>query len=308
MNWLAALLLSSEAFTAPLSLPNPAHINMIVERTREDVRGGQAKAITSSTRYEKTVEPKGDGYRVILKPLETTLPQVSSLAEQAKLKAAMEGIANRTFVYTADESLLPQAIEDWPSVVADIRKAMTTLVADAPEGRQALEAVLPMFERMSPEQAASMLLKEDAFLSLPINAELEPGKPRGYDDVLPNPLGGPPIKANGVVTLERIDKAKGVAVIRWTQELDPQSTRESMSLAIKAMVAKLGSQADKPEARAAFENIKLERSNGCLYEIDLKSGLPLKADCDSKLRSTAPSGESSARNERWVITQTLKNE
>lgn len=307
MIGLVALALAAEALSAPLTLPKTARVEMTVERTREDVRGGQTKSASSFARYDKTIEAQGEGYRVTLKPVEIKPPQLPSAAEQAKLQAAMEGLANRTFVYTADESLAPQAMEDWPGVVTEMGKALTAMVGDTPEGRQALTAILPMFERMSPRQAAATFLKEDGFLALPVNAELEAGKPHTYQDVLPNPLGGPPIKANGVVALERIDTARGVAVVRWTQSLDPQSTRESMAVALKGLAAKLAPKADTPEARATIDSIKLERTNGCLYEVDLKSGLPVKADCDSKILSSDPTGQTAARNERWVITQTLKN-
>lgn len=304
---LAALALAAEAVSFPLALPKSTHVEMRVAHTRQDTRGAQTTSGTASTVYDKTIETTANGYRVTLKPLETKLPDVGSAAQQAKIQAAVEGLYKRTFVYAADESLRPTAIEDWPGAVAEMRKGLATLAASLPEAAPGLEGAVGMFARMTPEQAANIMLREDGFLTLPVNAEFEIGKPRTYEDRLPNPLGGPPIKADGAINLERIDQAKGVAVVRWSLVMDPKSTSESIAVAIKNLVAATG-KADTPEARAMIDKIKLERSSGCLYEIDLKIGLPTKADCDSKIVSSDPtSGETITRNERWAITQTVKN-
>ncbi len=304
MSLLVVLALAAEAYAAPLALPKPAHVEMRVERSREDVRAGKTTKGQSTAVYDKTIEPVGDGYRVTLKPVSVTQPALGSPSEQAKLQAVIEQVTQQTFVYTADAALRPQAMQDWPQVVATIRSALTKIVGDKPEGAQAVEMVSAMFSRMTPEQAAGVILREDNFLTLPVNLELAAGQSKTWQERLPNPMGGPPITADGKIVLEKPDTARGVGVLRWTQALDPESTRASMTVALKAMAAQLG----KTDAGPTIEKLTLERTSNCLYEIDLKTGLPTKADCATLIAGSDPtSGQTASRTERWVITQTLKN-
>jgi len=303
---LAALAAAAATYAAPLDLPRTAHVDMVVVKTREDIRAGKTTRNSGETRYDKTIEAQGDGYRVTLKPTGTKL--ALSDADAAKAEAAFGDLMTRTIVYTTDDSLAPSAIEDWPGMVAEIRKAMLTLTAGDKDTAKAMDSVITAFGGMSPKQAATVLLKEDGFLTIATNVELELGKPVTYAEMLPNPMGGPPIKSNGALVVQKIDARRGVATLRWTQTLDPDSMRASVSQMIEKMTAGMGAKADSPEAKAVFAKMAFDRSSACDYEVDLKSGLPTKADCEAKIKLTDPTtGETGGRNEYWAITQTLKN-
>jgi len=301
-----AALAATATYAAPLDLPRTAKVEMVVVKTREDVRAGKTMRNSAETRYDKTIEAKGEGYRVTLKPTATKLP--ISGPEAAKVEAALGGLMNRTMVYVADESLAPSSIEDWPGLVAEIRKSMTTLASGDKDVAKNLDAAISMFANMSPEQAAGLLLKEDGFLSIPINVELEPGKPATAEDLMPSPLGGSPIKTRTALVVQKVDTARGVATLRWTQTLDPESLRASMAQMVQAMMARMGPEANKPEAKTMFEKMSFDHTSACDYEVDIKSGLTTKADCEAKIKLTDPAtGETGGRNEYWAITQTLKN-
>lgn len=302
---LAALAAAAATYAAPLDLPKTAKVEMTVVKTREDIRGGKTTRSSGETRYDKTIEATGDGYRISLKPIAVKLP---TGPEAAKVEAALSGLMARTMVYTADESLAPSSIEDWPGLVAEVRKSITTLTAADKDATKGVEAAMSMFAGMSPEQAAGLFLKEDGFLSIPINVELEPGKPVSSESMTPNPLGGAPIKTKSALVVQKVDAARGVATLRWTQTLDPESLRASMAQMVQAMMARMGPEANKPEAKAMFEKMSLDRTSACDYEVDIKSGLTTKADCEAKIKLTDPTtGETGGRNEYWAITQTLKN-
>ncbi|KSB87358.1 hypothetical protein AS593_10380 [Caulobacter vibrioides] len=309
MSLLTLALAAAQVFAAPLDLPAKAQIEMTVVKTREDLREGEAgQPMTSRTVYAKTVEADGEGYRVTLKPTSTELPKVGPAEVQAKVQSALEGMLSRTYVYKADESLAPTAIEDWPAVVADMTKALQALAGNDPDVVKVMGGMTSMFGRMSPEQAAGLMLKEDGMLSTAVNIELEVGKPFTYDDQVSSPLGGGPIKANGVVVVERIDEARGVGVVRWSQSIDPESATAVITQLIQGLIAQMPAETPKPDFKAMMAKAKLENTSGCLYEIDLKTGLPVRADCESKTAITDPrSSRLSGRTERWAITQTLKN-
>lgn len=303
---IALAAVAAATFAAPLTLPKTARVEMVVERSRDDLRGGQTQRSTSRTRYEKTIEARGEGYRVTLKPLETKLPDTP---ETAKVETALGELMNRTLVYTADESLAPEAIEDWPALSADVSKAMSALVAGDREAAKGVEAMTSMFSSLNAEQAASVFLKEDGFQSIPVNAQIDPAKPVVYPEVIPSPLGGPPVKSIVTLAVEKVDAARGVATLEWTQALDPESTRATVTQMIDAIMARMGPEAAKqPEMRAKFEKMVFDRTSTCDFEVDLKSGLPSRTTCESRLKVTDPiTGELNGRTERWVITQALKN-
>lgn len=306
MSLLLALAAATAGFAAPLTLPKPAKVEMVVERTRDDLRGGQTKRSTSQTRYEKTIEPRGEGYRVTLKPLETKLPGVP---EAAKAEAALGALMNRTIVYAADDGLAPETIEDWPALVADVTKAMAALGAGDPDAAKGIGAITAMFSGMDARQAASVFLKEDGFLSIPVNVELDPAKPVAYVETIPSPLGGPPVKSIVTLGVEKVDEAKGVAALKWTQALDPESTQATVTQMVEAILKSMGPEAAKsPEIRARFEKMVFDRTSTCDFEVALKTGLPTRTVCESRLKVTDPAtGQLNGRTERWVITQALKN-
>lgn len=310
MSLFAVLALASSAYAAPLTLPEVARIEVTVVKSREDRRGGATTPSQSMTMiYEKTIETRGDGYRVTLKPVSSDLAKVGGGADQqAKLQAALAGLVLRTYVFTTDDSLAPEAIEDWPGVTASMRKGFSVMAGDSPYAAKALDATMAVFERMSPEQAASVMLKEDAFLSVPVNVELEMGKPVTYEQDTASPLGGGSIRSNGMIVAEKIDRVRGVGILRWSETLDPASATGAITAFAKSYTARMGWDAGKPEARALFDTMKIERTNSCLYEVDLKSGVPLKADCEAVTGVTDPStGQMNNRTEHWLITQTLKD-
>lgn len=302
---IALALAAAQVFSAPLDLPKTARVEMVVSKTREDVRGGKTTRVTSETRYDKTIETRPQGYRVTLKPTSVKLP---STPETAKVEAAMGDLMNRPVVYVADEGLKPSTVEDWPGFVAEMRKSMLALAGDDKDVAKAMTSVVVMFEGLSPEQAAGILLKEEGLISLPINVELEAGKPFTYEEMIASPMGGSPIKSNGALAVQKVETGRGVAVLRWTQTLDPGSMRASLALTMQKLMAGMGPEADRPEVKAMLAKMTFDRTSACDYEIDLKSGLPVKTDCEVKITLTDPAtGETGARNEYWAITQTLKN-
>lgn len=306
MIFLATLSVSAAAYAAPLALPKPTRLEMVVVKTQEDIRDGKTVRGGSEVRYDKTIETREGGYRVTLKPTATKLSDDSP--DRAKALAAMSGLMSRTIIYTADPSLQPLAIEDWPSMAIEIRKSMAGLAGDNAEAAKSMDAAASMFANMSAQQAAGLMLKEDGFLSIATNVELSPDKPAIAESLIPSPLGGSPIKGHVTLALQNVDKARGVAYLRWTQTLDPESVRASLAQLAQTMMARMGSDAAKPEVKTIFEKISFDRTSRCDFEVDLKTGLPIKADCNSKLQVVDPvSGGSGGRNEHWVITQTLKN-
>lgn len=279
-------------FEVLIDLSKGATIDLVVEKSREDVRKGEMTRTESIYRYRQIVTPSADGFRI-----RQTLTGMEG--GPAGAVATEEVAAATDLSYDADEALTPVRILEWPAIVDRmlglLRKASPTMPAEGMDGAR------KMFLAWSPEQAARVLLKEQNFLALPQLASLDLGDPLTIDEALPNPLGGPPIDSTFTVELLSVDEKTGRAVIRTRQALDPASAMASMRKTFEAMAA--GGGAPKP-TDAEMADLRMERTTTCIYDMDLKTGLTAKADCAMK-SAMSGGGENVTRDERWVITQTL---
>lgn len=279
-----------------LDLPLPTRIAQTVHHSREETRGGATQSIWVDTRSELTLDANtaGDAYQVTLKLLERKV----SLPELEPMLAAT---VPATMVYEADESLRPTKIQDWDKIkvqqLSFVAKAMPALKAPMEQ----------MYAALSPESAAAMMLKEQAYLSAGQNIGVTLGAPTVYDIESPSPLGGAPVKLKGQFSLESFDAKAKLAVVRWTERPDVKST---MAATMK-MVDQIVGAGKSAEVAQVAEALKMDITKGCLFEIDISNGLVRKADCDELIvasSGTGAPGDSARRSERWVMTQTiLKN-
>lgn len=279
-------------FEVPIDLAKGATIDLVIEKSREDVRKGATTRTQSVSRYRQIVTPSAEGFRI-----KQTLTGMEG--GPAGALATDEVAAATDLSYDADEALTPVRVLDWPAAVdrmiGMLKKASPTMPAEGADGAR------KMFLAMSPEQAASVMLKEQNFLALPQMASLDLGKPISVDEPLANPLGGPPIDSTFTVELRSVDAKGGRAVIHTRQALDPTSAMASMRKTFETMAASAGRPAP---TQAEIADLRMERTTTCVYDMDLKTGLTAKADCASK-NVVSGGGETATRGERWVITQTL---
>ncbi|MBO9547776.1 hypothetical protein [Caulobacter sp.] len=297
---LAAMLMAAEAFSAPLNLPKPARVDMRVEYHRENIRSGRTETTDASATYEKTVEPAASGYRVQRRLVEAKI--ASPPGGGTKLQTAFERATRRSVVYLADKNLNPRTVEDWSGVAAEMRADLLKTADMTQDEAASLGAFADNVARMDAAQATYVVARDDRILTIPVNQALKRGKPLHFVDALPNPFGGMPIKSNGDLALEKTDAARGVDIVRWSQSLDPVEAAKSISQALSTM---MGNDA---EARALLAQLKFDSSTDCLFEVDTRYGLPVKADCTMRMTTFDPVARQNLfRNERWVITQTLKN-
>jgi len=149
----------------------------------------------------------------------------------------------------------------------------------------------------------AMIASELLLTSQAQGVSFKAGKSISADAEMPNPMGGPPMRAVESASLEAYDKPAGRAVIRWRRVLDPSAFKAS----IESMLATFQQKAPPEkveEARQALADAKMESQTVCRHEIDLASGLAVKTACDMTL-STTLHGKSQKVAEHWAITQTV---
>jgi hypothetical protein len=276
----------------PVNLDDGAAWTMTVERSREGDAPAQAVTVKSSSALTwKKVGEAG----------ELTTEITSTDAGAAEIAGAL-GLAHRPVRAAVDPALAPERIENWDEVREGLTKAMAKAVA-GPKAAEAVEVATGVFAKLSAEEAAQVILRDQALAAISQGLDLELGQPVDYDDLLPNPLGGPPIKSQGRFELVSYDAAKGRAVVTWRQAFDQASATSSLLAAAEALLAQASpDQVDK--LRATFQGAALDRLDTCRHEIDIPTGLAVRAACDTTIDITLQ-GETARNVDRWTITQSL---
>jgi hypothetical protein len=152
--------------------------------------------------------------------------------------------------------------------------------------------------------AKAMIASELMMTSHAQGLPLQPGKPISAAAEMPNPIGGPPLRATESASLESVDRKAGRAVVIWRQVLDPGALKASVEGMLAAMAKGKVSPEKIQEARAAFADASMESQTTCRDEVALPSGLAIKAVCDMSMATTVQ-GKTQHAAEHWTITQTL---
>lgn len=304
MSAVVALAMLASTFSAPLNLPSPVRVETTIEYSAEEPRfepeldGSQGYDRTSVLRrYESLVERQGEGYRVTRTLLEH---KPSEEGGNVRFQAALD--TPRRVVYAADRNLKPLRVEDWPRFVSDMRAAMRAETRNDMH-REYAAAALSALSKMPPEDAAHGFLDAEMELFAPVNAVFEGGAPVTSQELFPS-SSGREVQIPVVLTLERVDEGRGLAVLRRVRTFDAKAMGELLAEAQDVAKDRLGASLTTPEE----VGVRIESAENCLYEIDLKTGLPTRAECEHKTVTTLPAPhEPTTNTERWVITQTLKN-
>ena len=151
-------------------------------------------------------------------------------------------------------------------------------------------------------EIAAMVARDLAMVARAQGRPLIPGQPQEYAPSVATPLGGIPAKGKASYRLESHDPAAGRAVVTWRQTVEPAAYRDAFAQMV-AFTAK--GKAEGAEAIAArLGKIEASRDDSCRYDIDLPTGLVVKAVCDARFAYKSEGGESIS-SDHWVITQTL---
>jgi hypothetical protein len=175
---------------------------------------------------------------------------------------------------TLNESGAPLAIQDWDG----LRQRVFRLLAEntpknerTAEWRQAHQTAERMFAAMKPETAAQTLFADVAVMSLCQGVRLEIGKPLRSDAMMPNALGGPPIRAIITYELLSADRQAGVARILYTSTLDPPSATASIRSSMERITRETGR--DVAAVEREWEGVTVTHNTSAECVVDLKTGV-----------------------------------
>ncbi|MCU0916871.1 MAG: hypothetical protein MUC88_20275 [Planctomycetes bacterium] len=118
----------------------------------------------------------------------------------------------------------------------------------------------------------------------PLGMEYVVGRPREYEDQLPNPLGGESFPTRASFTLEKVDPVADTAIVTWRQEIDPVAGAGVLEKTLRDLAARLGKPVP-PGKVLDLINVKDEAR----FTVDLSSGWPRQL---SHTRTTSLAGAS----------------
>lgn len=198
-----------------------------------------------------------------------------------------------------DEHLTPTRIVNWDA----LKGAMTKVYQQTLSEAVARDAAIAMLDKLDGATATPMMLQEQTLLALGQGTSLQIGVTTQYEDQIASPLGGQPVKATGAFTLVSADRKSGRAVVRWTQDLDPESASQAAMAFVDRLIA-TAPAAKQDEARSYLSTMTLARHDACDYQIDIRTGLAVEAQCTSETRSGVKD-QLGRRSDTWRMTQTL---
>ena len=196
---------------------------------------------------------------------------------------------------TVDAALAPNGVIN----VDEVRAAVRDLILSAGASQADLGRMAKFNPAILDQTAMTLAGRELGLLARVQGTSLKLDLPTYVDDEVPNPLGGPPLRARMTYLLESYNATTGQASVSWQSSVDPQSVHDSL-----AELAGRAPPERQAEADAAFAKMKVENARDCRGEIDIPTGLATKLASVNTV-SVADGGEIRRTSDRWDITQTL---
>lgn len=286
----------------------------VVARTVETKRGKTMDG-SGETQYSQHYTYNDEGYTVFkklisFKVLSNSQPEAAGAEAQAALLKMATTIGDVTYI--ADQSLSPLRIEDWPSVLANIKSAMGSMFTDDGEPELADNAnkmIDSLFGNLTPEEAVGVFLPVDNMITMPHNIGLELNKPLIVESQVIIPFGNYPLDATEKMELSLYDEASNTARVTYLYAPKPESFSAFLIEFMPKVMTQMGAPEDAIKATTAeFTTADpskfVDLTTRCDYEIAIDTGLVRKGICTKTTRITM-SIESLTKIESWEFSESF---
>jgi len=305
---------SEDAQTAPpISVPFIAEAGKVVryrlERTDTtqatvDSAPGVALTLTAESTF-KVLEALKEGYRVALTvdSANGSLPALKTAGVSddaiARLSKLGEG---STVVYRADQAGNPLQIENLDEARGELSKTLKdikgelanwTMPAEARDMvSRTVDGMLRLYAGLTPAQATQVLMASEIQLFTLGGIELPEGQEAEFEQDVPSPVGGPPIKMKNRIWISSVDDQRVIVELR--SEVDPESAKASLQIVMDTLLKQHGGKIPE-QARAAIENMKnFSIADSVTSTLRRSDGWPEKVASERKV-TTGPSVKSQKR-------------
>lgn len=254
----------------PVSVPFIAEVGKVaryrMERVDTDRNKAEIKGTFVSDATFRVLEALPDGYRIALTidTVDGSMPNLASIGLDkdlvSKIGKLSEGL---TIVYFANLAGNPLKIEN----LDEVRTAMNDSLKALQEalGKNSLPAevrdtvaklMANMFKRyadMTPEQATQLLLDDAATQFALGGIELVPGEEIQFEQQVPSPLGGAPVKTKNRVWISGADDSH--VTVEMRKLVDPVSVKALIEGLMQALLQQHGGKIPDQMA-AAIKNME----------------------------------------------------
>lgn len=244
-------------------------------------------------RWEKTVDKDGKiamswsvsdyrftefdkGYRLTITPVSAGSNE--SDPDRLALEKKLEALINLPFVLRLDENGSIEQLENaekyWSTIMVVLREELTRMSNkdDSINSRQAVKAVMEMFEKMPAEARLALLIEGVQPVVEFGNTETETGKPLLTTVEGASPFGGT-IKRNMVISLAKIADQTAYLSVRSTI---PRGELEKLTTTVVERFAQLpgDKRSEMKAGLAALADFRHDTTSD--YQVSLEDGMLLK--------------------------------
>ncbi len=188
-----------------------------------------------------------------------------------------------TVKYKTDEMGAYQGIENWKEVSKMMNDVFDLTIknsggAKAREMEKSMKPLRAVYS--SKEGIESLVLKELKSFHGPYGAAFSLADTVHYEDILPNLMGGAPIKANASIYFKPIDYETGTCTFVNELKPDSEDTRrmitEMMSKVMAGITFKTSAEKEQKmeEMRKAFADMKMDINDYSTYTYDINNSWP----------------------------------
>lgn len=244
----------------------------------------------------RVLEALPDGYRVSM-TVDTANGTHPALK---KVGVSDDAIANLSrlgegskVVYRTDQAGNPLQIENLDEARGELSRALGTM-KDALGGSnmpaeardvmsRTVDGMLRLYAGLTPAQATQVLMASEIQLFTLGGIELPEGQEAEFEQEVPSPVGGPPIKMKNRIWISSADDQQVVVELR--SGIDPESAKASVQIVMDSLLKQHGGKIPE-QARAAIENMEnFSIADSVTTTLRRSDGWPDKVTSERKVTS-----------------------
>ncbi len=238
-------------------------------KSRERIRSGETILSSNSTTdvEVEVLEQSSAGFVVGWTLAKPTLS--GNRASDPTVQHILELVSGVTMRLVIDSDISIVGIQNWEDVQRKSHELIEILAKRTEEslGDAAAAGVRQTAAMFATEQQVTAMCAREAqmfFFALGGSFSLEPTE---YQDRLPNPFGGEAFPSKAAFRLLGFQPNENVAVVEWTQDLEPAATQRIMEKIVRDMTSRMGAEAPDQEILKDFSI-----NDEAIFRVDLETG------------------------------------
>ncbi len=259
-------------------------------KTRQRSTSGVLTSDASSTSVVliEVLEANENGFLIGYTLKSIDIPSSGSAEGDALVRDLAEVTVDLTFEVIVGKDAVIEGIKNLIEISAAVNTAIEKVIEifaihSTPAELASIEAVYDQVRDTftSEEGIITSSLPELNLLLLPFGWDMTVGELYEVDNVLPNPLGGPPIDAVAIVELTDLVPGDNRYTFSWTQILAGPQAEQSIIESIRNLAEATGNDLEGFDAQTV---VGLERRDNGRFELDLSDWTVLELEFTEETR------------------------